>query len=490
MERAATAEVVLVPTTGNGSLAAYSQALAGVMDVRCVPLDGCSGSFGHPALSRYSIERLARDARAARRLRRCGARLLHLTSQHLARFGPASRIPYVVTVHDLVRYRDCLERGRRPALIHRPNARDGAYLRLDAAGLRRAAALIAVSQHTRREVVEYLGVPADRVHVVYEAVDHSVFRPTKRRLFDRPYVLYVGSEQPRKNLETLFRAFAAVRAATGRADLALVKVGGPGGPEAPFREQTLEHARAAGLGDELLVTGRVSLDDLVAWYSGALCLVLPSRHEGFGLPPLEAMACGCPTIVSAAGALPEVVGEGGVVYGPPEDAAALAAVLRRLLESPRERTRLVEAGRRAGARFTWERTAAETLAVYRSVLEPAIPARSGAPRPNGAAGRRGSVSPSPASRSTVTAAWRHSSDAAATSDAGAKRPSYTASDRPGGGPREVGRHSAADVRAVHAARKPAPAVGGLGTVGGDLAAERSELRIGGARATARASRMP
>jgi glycosyltransferase involved in cell wall biosynthesis len=404
MERAMTGEVVLVATTGSGSLAAYSRALADVIDVRCVRLDGCSGSFGHPPLGRYALARLTRDARAAWRLRRCGGRLLHLTSQHLARFGPASGTPYVVTVHDLVRYRDWLERGRRPALIHRPNARDGAYLRLDAAGLRRAAALIAVSQHTRREVAEYLGVPADRVHVVYVAVDRSVFRPTERRLFDRPYVLYVGSEQPRKNLETLFRAFAVVRAATGRADLTLVKVGSAGGPEAPFRERTLEHARAAGLGDELLLTGRVSPEELVAWYSGALCLVLPSRHEGFGLPPLEAMACGCPTIVSAAGALPEVVGPGGIVYGPPEDAGALAAVLRSLLESPGERTRLAEAGRRAAAHFTWERTAAETLAVYRSVLERAIPANSGPPRPNGAAGGRGSVSPSPAGRSTVTAA--------------------------------------------------------------------------------------
>jgi glycosyltransferase involved in cell wall biosynthesis len=188
----------------------------------------------------------------------------------------------VVTVHDLIRDRDWAERGRRPPLIHRPNARDGAYLRLDAAGLRRAAALIAVSDHTRREVVEQLGVAPERVHVVYEGVDRSVYRPAQRRLLDRPYVLYVGSEQPRKNLETLFRAFAAVRAATGRADLALVKVGGPGGPEAPFRNRTLEHARAAGLGDELLITGRVSVDELVAWYSGALCLVLPSRHEGFG----------------------------------------------------------------------------------------------------------------------------------------------------------------------------------------------------------------
>lgn len=374
MEGTTCERVVLVTTTGDGSLAAYSQALARRMSVRCLPLDGCSGNFGHPPYSRYSLRRLASDVRATWRLRRCGAHLLHLTNHHLARYGPASGVPYIVTVHDLIRYRDWIERGRRPALIHRPNLRDGAYLHLDAAGLRRAAALIAVSHHTRRELVEQLGVPPARVHVVYEGVDRSIYRPTRRRLLDRPYVLYVGSEQPRKNLETLFRAFAAVRAETSQADLALVKVGGPGGPEAPFRARMVEEARAAGLGDELLLVGRVGVDELVAWYSGAICVVLPSRHEGFGLPPLEAMACGCPAVVSAAGALPEVAADAGIVYGRPDDADALAAVLRRLLEYPAERQRAAAAGRRVAARFSWERAADKTVAVYRSVLEPAITA--------------------------------------------------------------------------------------------------------------------
>ena len=359
---------MVVGTTGSGSLAAYSQALGGRLPTRSLTVAGCSGSFGHPLLGRYSLRRLAVDARAIWRLRRSGADLLHLTSHHLARYGPTAGIPYVVTVHDLIRHRDWVERNQRPPLIHRPNLRDGAYMRLDAAGLRRAAALIAVSEHTRREVVERLGVPPERVHVVREAFDRSLFRPTTRRLLDRPYVLYVGSEQPRKNLATLFRAFAAARAATSRANLALVKVGGAGGSEAPFRQQTLEQARAAGLGDELILADRVSDDDLVAWYSGAVCLVLPSRAEGFGLPPLEASACGCPTVVSDAGALPEVVGEAGVVYGPPDDADALAAALMRLVESPAEQSRLAEAGRRAAARFTWERAVGETLAVYRRVL--------------------------------------------------------------------------------------------------------------------------
>jgi glycosyltransferase involved in cell wall biosynthesis len=374
---------VLVPTTGKGSLAAYSQALARLLPVRCLPLDGCSGSFGHRALSRYSLARLAHDVLAIGRLRRSGAALLHLTSHHLARYGPLAGTPYVVTVHDLIRHRDWVDRGRRPPSIHTPNVRDGAYLRLDAAGLRRAAALIAVSEHTRREVVERLGIQSERVHVVHEAVDRSVFRPVERRLLDRPYVMYVGSEQPRKNLATLFRAFAAARAASGRSDLALVKVGGAGGPEAPFRQQTLEHARTAGLGDELVFAECVSDEDLAAWYSGAVCLVLPSRHEGFGLPPLEAMACGCPAVVSSAGALPEIAGDAGVVYGAPEDAVALAGAIRRLVESEAERARRAAAGWRRAATFTWERAAAETVAVYRRVLAaPLVRARLGPHQPH------------------------------------------------------------------------------------------------------------
>jgi glycosyltransferase involved in cell wall biosynthesis len=106
----------------------------------------------------------------------------------------------------------------------------------------------------------------------------------------------------------------------------------------------------------------VSGDALAAWYSGAVCLVLPSRHEGFGLPALEAMACGCPAVVSAVGALPEIAGDAGIVYGRPDDVGALAAVPRRLVESPAERSRLAKTGREAAARAPRERPPAATHA--------------------------------------------------------------------------------------------------------------------------------
>jgi len=362
-------DVVIVAPDGTGSLAGYARGLWESTNAPHLIVKGCSGSFGHRLLSRHSLRCAAADAAVVRRLSRLDAPLFHLTSHHLARYGPIIRRPYVVTVHDLMRYRDWKERGTRPPLIHDPNLRDSLHLRLDAAGLRKAAALLAVSEHTKAEVIRLLEIPAERVHVVGEGVDCRRFRPVCRRLLREPYVLYVGSEHPRKNLATLFAAFMRARAAVP--DLKLVKVGASGGPEAPFRAKTLEHARASGVLPHVLFAERVPHEELVAWYSGALCLVQPSRHEGFGLPPLEAMACGCPVIVSDAGGLPEVVGDAGVVYGPPDDIDALTAVLAALLSCPGQRARLTSAGRERAAEMSWERTAARTRQVWRhAVVEP------------------------------------------------------------------------------------------------------------------------
>jgi glycosyltransferase involved in cell wall biosynthesis len=357
---------VLVAPDGDGSLAGYAAALSAALEAEPVVVEGCSG-FGRPLFSRRSLSHLACEGRVVRMLRGLDAPLLHFTSHHLARFGPLVGTPYVVTVHDLMRHRDCTDRRGRAPLIHRPSLRDRLHVRLDAAGLRRAIALIAVSQHTKRELVELLGVPPERVHVVPEGVNCAAFGPVPRRLLAEPYVLYVGSEQPRKNLPTLFQAFARVRHAMP--GLRLVKVGAPGGPEAPFREMTRTAARDAAVLRELVFANRVSHDELVAWYSGALCLVQPSRHEGFGLTPLEAMACGCPVIASAGGALPELVCGAGVVYGQPDDVDALAWELTRLLASRAERAALAEAGRQRAAGMPWELAAKRTRRVWGRALD-------------------------------------------------------------------------------------------------------------------------
>jgi glycosyltransferase involved in cell wall biosynthesis len=364
-------DVVIVAPDGNGSLACYARALSNATAAPGVVVKACSGSFGHPLLSRYSVRCLAGDAQVVRRLRRLDARLLHLTNHHLARYGPFIRRPYVVTVHDLMRHRDWRLRGTRPPLIHEPNARDALNLRLDAFGIRGAAALIAVSEHTRRELITLLGVPPERVTVVPEGVDRRAFSPGPAAPMDWPYILYVGSEQPRKNLGTLFRAFVRVNELSP--GLKLVKVGAPGGPEAPFRRGTLDEAGRTGALSHIVFADRVSHEELVAWYRGAVCLVQPSRHEGFGLPPLEAMACGCPVIASSAGALPEVVGDAGIVYGEPDDVDSLTRELSRIVSSAAERRRRARAGLERAAEMTWERTARLTRAVWRKALRETSP---------------------------------------------------------------------------------------------------------------------
>jgi glycosyltransferase involved in cell wall biosynthesis len=358
--------VVIVAPDGNGSLAGYARSLSACIDAPAMLVNGCSGNFGHRLLGMHSLCGLAADARVVRRLRALRAPLLHLTSHHLARYGPLTGSRYVVTVHDLMRHRDAVERDGGEPLIHRPNRRDRLLLRADAHGLRHADALIAVSEHTKRELIRLLGVPAERIAVVPEGVDADSFRSVGRRLLRDPYVLHVGSEQPRKNLRTLFEAFMRVREL--HPGLKLVRVGEAGGSEAPFREATRAHAVATGALQHVVFTDRVSHEDLVAWYSGALCLVQPSRHEGFGLTPVEAMACGCPVIVSSGGAQPEVVGDAGVVYGGPDDVDALAFALSRVLSSAAERADLARMGRRRAEAMTWERTAALTGAVWREAL--------------------------------------------------------------------------------------------------------------------------
>jgi glycosyltransferase involved in cell wall biosynthesis len=361
--------VVFVTTPGNGSLNLYSRKLAERLpaDEVDTAVHQCLGErFGVGLVTRSSLRSLRGDVASVRRLRGPDAVLLHLPNHHLARYGPFLGRPYLVTVHDLIRYFDL--NGLGP-FIHRPNARDRIYLRLDYAGIRRAAALIAVSETTKRDLSAHLRIPEERVFVVYQGVDHAVFRPTLPvRPLDAPYLLFVGSEHPRKNLPTVVRAFAALKREPPFRELKLVKIGSPGGPEAPFRACTLAALAELGLEREVVFREGISEEELARWYSGAACFVLPSLYEGFGLPPVEAMACGCPVVVSTAGSLPEIAG-GAALFVEPRDPGALADAVRRTLTDEATRKELIDRGRRRAAEFSWERTARETLAVYAAVRE-------------------------------------------------------------------------------------------------------------------------
>jgi glycosyltransferase involved in cell wall biosynthesis len=361
-----TPDVTFVVTTGHSSMDLYSQRLAPHLGSPVVVSDVYRNSarhFGLPYASWQAVRGARADARFVRALRALGGPV-HLPNQHLARYGPLSGRPYVVTVHDLIRWTD---QDRDCPLISRPNARDRLLLAADCRGIREAAGVIAVSETTARDVVERLGLPEDRVAVARNGVDHQTFRPSRRRLFDFPYVLFVGSEQPRKNLGALLAAMALLAEQGGMDRLRLVKVGEPGS-EPSYRQATIARIRELGLGDRVVLTGWLSDRQLATAYAGATCLVVPSLYEGFGLPPIEAMACGCPVLASSHGSLGEILGDAALRLRSC-DPGAIADGIRRVAEEPRLAAELSGRGLRRAGEFTWQRAAAATRAAYERFAE-------------------------------------------------------------------------------------------------------------------------
>lgn len=290
-------------------------------------------------------------------LRRRRADLAHV--QYLV--PPVTHCPVVTTVHD-VAFR------RFPALF--PLKHRLLLNTLIPPSVRHAAAVITGSEATRRDLLELYDLPPGKVHVTPYAADPQ-YRPqdpvacrraVKARLgVSAPYVLAVGVLQPRKNLARLVRAYNRIAA---RVPQRLVLTGKPG-----WAPEELQAAVAASpAGREPRFTGYVADADLPALYGGADLFVYPSLYEGFGLPPLEAMACGTPVLTSNVSSLPEVVGEAAVTVDPRDEEALAAALEALLLDAPR-RAALSRAGLARAASFSWERTARQTVAVYRAVLE-------------------------------------------------------------------------------------------------------------------------
>jgi len=185
-------------------------------------------------------------------------------------------------------------------------------------------------------------------------------------MVDYPYVLFVGSEHPRKNFARLLRAFFKLKSEHRVKDLKLVKVGKAGGPEADFRQHTLQVINELNIPRDVVFTDYVAEENLPAYYSGAECFILPSLYEGFGFPPLEAMACGCPVIVSNATSLPEVTGEAAVRVDP-YDIYGIARALEMVLTDEGLRRELVSKGLERARQFSWEKAARQTMEVYQSV---------------------------------------------------------------------------------------------------------------------------
>jgi glycosyltransferase involved in cell wall biosynthesis len=235
-----------------------------------------------------------------------------------------------------------------------------AYTQLVSRLVKQARGIITVSEFSRGELIDRLGADPNRVRVVPNGVSPH-FRPAAAgegppALAPR-YLLFVGSLEPRKNLRVLLRAIGLLSARGRLYGHRLVLVGCQG---AHFQDDGLA-AAIAQAGELVEVLGYVPDEDLPALYAGATAFVYPSLYEGFGLPPLEAMACGTPVVVSDAAALPEVVGEAGLLFDP-HDGEALAEALSRLLEDAALRGELSRRGLARAAHFSWEAAAQRTLA--------------------------------------------------------------------------------------------------------------------------------
>jgi glycosyltransferase involved in cell wall biosynthesis len=303
---------------------------------------------GRPARIAWTQLRSGRAARAA------GADLLHGVHYELPL---AARLPLVVTVHDLT-------------LVTHPEWHEAGKVRYFGWAMRRAvraaARVLCVSATTARDLAERLEVAPERIDVTPLGTD---LRPAteaevaglRRRLgLDGPYLLGLGTVEPRKDLPALVRAFAGL---AGELPHRLVLAGLAGWGSGALAEAVA----ASGVADRVLLTGYLPEADKAALFTGADVFAYPSRYEGFGLPVLEAMACGTPVVTTTGGSLPEVAGDAAWLVDP-GDTDALAAALAKLATDPAARQAAAARGRDRAATFTWDRCAAQTVAAYHRAL--------------------------------------------------------------------------------------------------------------------------
>jgi len=293
------------------------------------------------------------------RLKRMGINVFH---------GPASLIPFrknhcglIVTIHDLVAF-------LFPETIP---LKYGAYMRyLLRQAVKRADMIIAVSYHTKKDLIQILKVPPEKIVVIHEAPS-PIFSPCDKkeaqaRLKQRygitkKFIYHLGNIEPRKNLIVLLEAFTRVCQDLGN-EYQLVVSGQKG-----WLTHSLSHfLKNYPAQDQVLFTGYVPMEDIPLFMNGAEVFVFPSLYEGFGLPVLEAMSCGTPVISSNCSSIPEIVGLAGVLIDP-TDIQELADSIIGLLRNPEEKMRLSQLGKEQAALFSWDEVARKTLDVYRLV---------------------------------------------------------------------------------------------------------------------------
>jgi glycosyltransferase involved in cell wall biosynthesis len=287
-----------------------------------------------------------------------GYDLYHATNQYLSRVAEHRR-PCVVSCMDIF-----------PVILKKDYPFPLRFMLEKALqSLRRADAVITISEYSKKELVSKLNMPREKIKVVYLGVDTNTFKPVDKEdarkkinlPLDKKIILHVGSEEPRKNISGLIEAFYKFKKKNPNAFL--IRVG-------EKRASTGRLIRELGLEREVLYYERVSKENLVLLYNSSDVFALPSFYEGFGLPALEAMACGVPVIASNSPSLSEVIGDGGIMVDP-FDVNALTRSMSEVLAHREIRRYLIEKGLKRAKSFSWEKTARETLDTYEKIYEKA-----------------------------------------------------------------------------------------------------------------------
>ena len=262
----------------------------------------------------------------------------------------------IVTCHDLIPW--VYEKNHSPFWKDNIN------------GLKKAARIITVSSFSKNEIIKHVKYPADKVYVIPNAVDHSIYykNPDKNILnkldieLDDPIILYVGSEEPRQNVDKLVKSFAKLKKMLPNAKI--IKIG-----ESNLlgtREKLFKLINELNLQNDVIFTGSVPEKELPQWYNAADLLVYPCAYAGFGLPPLEAMACGTPVITSNTTSLPEVVGDAGIMIDP-TDIDGLSNNMYNVLTNDSLKKDMIKKGLKQSKLYNWDESAEKTVKIYKEV---------------------------------------------------------------------------------------------------------------------------
>ena len=276
--------------------------------------------------------------------------------------------PYVLTVHDLL---DHMYGAR-----DRSNVRRNLQLQLTRRALRKAARLLAVSQFTKSEITRKFAVPGERIEVVYNAIDERFLRGhasqadrdliAERYQVNYPFLLYAGAIRPHKNVVRIIEAFSALKTELEKEeqlpDLKLIIIGDDLSGHPGLRRTVVR----SGVQNDVRFLGFVPIEVLRIFYDVAKIFVFPSLYEGFGLPPLEAMAHGTPVVTSNSSSLPEVAGNAALLVNP-ENVFEIQRALQRALLDPALRARMKQRGYEQAQRFSWTSSVERILAIYREV---------------------------------------------------------------------------------------------------------------------------